>query len=1310
MKKARSVTVGVAILLAVSSNVCVSGGAKQSPTAQAKQILDATGVKGGLVVHVGCGDGKLIAALGANDSYLVQGLDADPANVAKAREHIQRARLYGNVTADRLTGKRLPYIDNLVNLIVAEDPAGSGIAMKEVMRVLCPNGVAYVKEAGKWKKTVKPRPDNIDEWTHFMHDPSNNAVAHDSVVGPPRHLQWVGSPRWARMHDHMSSVSAVVSAGGRLFYIFDEGFRAAIELPPKWKLIARDAFNGTILWKRPIEKWHTHLWPLKSGPAHLPRRIVAIGDVLYATLGIDAPVSALDGATGKTIRTYEGTQATEEIIVDDGVLFLVVNDNPVKRYQPVTPYENVSQIKSEGNKRPWAEDPTWVVAVTADTGDVLWKKKSVTLPLTLAVDGRRVYFHDGEEVVALDRKSGEQLWASEAVPRCRKIIAHFAPTLVVHKDVVLCAGGENYIPHRGGKDTMAALSAETGKSLWTADHGPCGYQSPEDLLVAGGLVWSGATSSGSYSGVFTGRDLLTGEVKKEFPPDVETYWFHHRCHRGKATDKYLLMSRTGIEFLDIDKESWKIHHWVRGACLYGIMPCNGLIYAPQHPCACYPEAKLYGFNALAPERKAESRKPKAEAASRLERGPAYSQIRNPKSEIRNSDDWPTYRRDASRSGFTKAKYSPKLKSAWERKLGGRLSSPVIAEGKVFLTSVDTHQVLALDAETGKSGWSYTAGGRVDSPPTIYQGRVLFGSADGWVYCLSARDGELAWRFRAAPVDQRLTFFEQVESVWPVHGSVLVQDNVLYCVAGRSIFLDGGLTLLRLDPKTGRKLSETIMDDRDPETGENVQARLQILNMPVGLNDILSSDGKRVYLKSQAFDLEGARQELGPHSGDPATQGSVQRGETAHLFCPSGFLDGSWWHRTYWVYGRSFAGGHAGYYQAGNYAPAGRILVFDDSRVYGFGRKPQYYRWTTPIEYQLFATSKEPPELPFTPTTGRRGGRSSMIRFENTESLNPAGKPLAVAAWVKAEGPNGVIIARGGPAHGYALLVRGGKPQFAIRVDSEPFSVTAKGKIGDDWAHLTGVLTPEKKLQIYVDGKLAGTADAGGLIADDPAQPMEIGDDDGSSSGGVGNYKGVLPFTGVIDEVRVYHGTLSAAEIGKHFSEPGSAAAENAKLVLSCSFDKGKATDASGSGNHGSVEGAKPVKGKLGEAMKFTPSKSTARGGYFVKHDWTQDLPILVRAMVLADKTLFIAGPPDVVDEEEAYKAIGDPDIQAKLDKQNAALAGELGAVLLAVSSTDGSELARYDLKSLPQWDGMAAAGGRLFLSTEDGKVLCLAGE
>ena len=1289
----------IASILAVSVCAagvpCPAGAAAGDEKALARQILADTGVKGGLVIHVGCGDGRLTAALRAGHSFLVHGLDTNAANVEKARSHVQSLGLYGNVSIDRQRGTALPYIDNLVNLVVAEDLGKTPVA--EVMRILAPGGVAYVKQNGAWKKTVKPRPSEIDEWTHYLHGPGNNAVAHDSVVGPPRRLQWVGSPRWSRHHDHMSSVSGLVSSGGRLFTIFDEGPRSSIALPAKWSLIARDAFNGTILWKRPISKWYTHYFPLKSGPALLPRRLVAVGNTVYATLGLDAPLSALDAATGETIRTYTDTAATEEILACDGLLILSVNRDPKD-----AEYANMQEVKSLVRAPKWSGGNRSIMAVEANSGNVLWQGEHFVIPLTLAADSERVFFHDGERIVCLDRKSGDRAWASKPIARTKAFPSYYAPTLVVYKDVVLFAGGETFVPHRGAKDTMTALSAKTGETLWTADHPPSGYQSPEDILVADGLVWSGATTSGGYDGVFTGRDPRTGEVKREFAPDVQTYWFHHRCHRGKATDKYLLMSRTGIEFLDVRKNQWEIHHWVRGACLYGIMPCNGLIYAPQHPCACYPEAKLYGFNAVAPA--AEASKPSKAASddNRLERGPAYgSEISNLKSKISDAD-WPTYRCDNTRSGFTKTAVPAALKRTWERDLGGRLSSVVIAGGKLFVASIDTHTVHALGADSGKPLWSYTAGARVDSPPTIHQGRVLFGSADGWVYCLRADDGVLAWRFRAAPDDRRLTSFEQVESVWPVHGSILVQNGVAYFAAGRSMFLDGGLRLYRLDPKTGRKLSETILDDRDPATGKNLQVNIKTLNMPVALPDILSSDGRWVFMKSQRFDLDGKRLEIGPHSGNPAEQGAVQRGEGAHVFCPSGFLDGTWWHRTYWVYGRSFAGGHAGYHQAGKFAPAGRILTFDDSSVYAYGRKPQYYRWTTPIEHQLFATDKEAPDVGKPAAQG--GG--SMIRFAISESLNPAGKPLAVEAWVKAAKPSGVILARGGPSHGYALLVQGGRPRFTVRISNEVSQVTAKEKILGKWVHLAGVLTADKQLQIYVDGKLAASAKAPGFIASDPKQAMEIGADD---AGNVGDYRSPFTFTGLIDEVRVYHGTVTADEIRKHCATPGDAAAKDATLVLACSFDKGDAKDESGNKNHGQVGSVHAAKGKVGDAMKFT-GRAARGGGSRVTYRWNQDTPLLVRAMVLAAGTLFVAGPPDLVDEEEVFRNLSDPAIQAKLADQVSALQGQKGALLWAVSASDGKKLAEYTLDTVPAWDGMAAARGRLYFSTIDGRVICMGGK
>ena len=197
------------------------------------------------------------------------------------------------------------------------------------------------------------------------------------------------------------------------------------------------------------------------------------------------------------------------------------------------------------------------------------------------------------------------------------------------------------------------------------------------------------------------------------------------------------------------------------------MPANGLIYAPSHACACFMEAKLYGFWALAAGRELEL-PDELSGAGRLLEGPAFGEGVGDSI----SGEWPMHRGGPSRSGSTTAEIAPKLDTRWQTELGGRLTAPVVSGDTLVVAQIDAHRVVALDAKDGKARWTHTAGGRVDSPPTIYGNLVLFGAADGSITCLRLVDGELVWRFQAAPRDLRTVSLDQVESLWPVHGSVL----------------------------------------------------------------------------------------------------------------------------------------------------------------------------------------------------------------------------------------------------------------------------------------------------------------------------------------------------------------------------------------------------------------------------------------------------------------------------------------------------------------------------------------------------------
>jgi hypothetical protein len=109
-----------------------------------------------------------------------------------------------------------------------------------------------------------------------------------------------------------------------------------------------------------------------------------------------------------------------------------------------------------------------------------------------------------------------------------------------------------------------------------------------------------------------------------------------------------------------------------------------------------------------------------------------------------------------------------------------------------------------------------------------------------------------------------------------------------------------------------------------------------------------------------------------------------------------------------------------------------------------------------------------------------------------------------------------------------------------------------------------------------------------------------------------------------------------------------------------------------------------------------------------RFSWRVDQPsIVARAMCIAGERLFVAGPPDVVDERYAYRNPDNADVLALLKRQEEAYAGKQGVLIWELDRSDGRVVARRALDTLPVFDGLAAAGGRLFLTTVDGRVKAL---
>ncbi len=725
-----------------------------------------------------------------------------------------------------------------------------------------------------------------------------------------------------------------------------------------WFLVARDAFNGVILWKKPLDSWADQLRRFRSGPAHLPFRLVADEQRVFVTLGIQRPVTILDAATGEERQTIGQSDYAKQII-HEGESLALLTDAYMNRTQ---------EIDAARRRGEYIARQCQIKRVDLETGKLAWEAKVDELVFPcMALDDGRLFYQTPTQLGCLDFADGQTLWTTDfamslpiAAGKARTGELQWeAPTLVVNNDLVMVSDFNN----------VRAFAVADGKPVWSGDSSK-GYNAPADVLVIDNLVWTKGKGSAR-----TGLDLKTGNALQSFTPAKP--YMHPRCYRNKATDRYLLLGEMGVQFIDVKTgEVWN-NDWIRGTCQYGVMPANGLLYVTPDSCACNMKTKLAGLYALASQRPGETLP--IPDHKRLQKGPAYGETTA--TAERASTDWPTYRHDARRSGITSTPVPPELTQSWQANIGGKLTSPVVAGGKVFVASVDTHSLHAIDSRRGKEVWSFTTGGRIDSPPTIHQGLVLFGSADGRVYAVRASDGRLVWKFTAAVEDRRCFSNGQLESVWPVHGSVLVARDVLTVTAGRSSYLDGGIRVYQLNPQTGAVLHQQTIFSPDPETGKQPVDPNQ-RDVHGVLSDVLLTSGDDIYMRHMKLDLQ---------SGSEAETG-------VHLFSPIGLLDDTWWHRAYWTINDEFTSHWSGWWKVGNSAPSGRILSHDDDFVFGFGRS-QYIggntgQWRGGEHYQLFSLDRHGTTPAAEPKNRRGQGKPAVLKYHWTQRV-----PLLVKALV-----------------------------------------------------------------------------------------------------------------------------------------------------------------------------------------------------------------------------------------------------------------------------------------------------------------------
>lgn len=1019
--------------------------APAGPAEEAKEIASLADFHGGLVLHVGCGNGELTAALRLADNCVVQGLEGDEKRVEAARAAIRARGQYGPVSVVHWSGKRLPYVDNLATLVVCED--SSAVPVQELVRVLRPFGTAVVKREGKWTVLiVKPPLEGTDHWEQHFHGADNNAVAQDTVVGPPRRYQWLGEPQWQRSHLAMPSINSMISTGGRLFTVEDQASAEHPALPGKQALVARDAYNGIVLWRVRFSDWHPIYIRNKEMPVQLQRRLAAVGDVVYCTPGYYAPITVFDAATGAVIKKFAGTEGTVEFVYDRGVLYAVTGDQSDISEALVNP--SLSALKTSLFPReaygPIIKQPEQpkndILAIDADSGNELWRVSGADTTgyqgATIGAIGDRVLFATANELVCVDRATGKTIWRVPA-PIVLKGPPGIAVSLVLSDRAAYLADSQQ----------LRAFRLADGHALWETPV-TINHHKPPDVFLADGLVWAAgydasigrpAPALGLTRMGVNGFDPETGKLVRAIDQTMLGPMGHDRCYRNRITTRYYINTVTGgSDFLDFSTSTELPNPWIRSTCGIGPLPAGGLYYAGPPSCACCNSVMLNGLNAMAAEPGLTKSDQPIEVSmeASLEKGPAFAEISHSQGPTSATpDDWPTYRHDNARTGTTRNKVPAVLGKRWDVKLGTRASAPVIAAGMVFAADVDGHAVCAIRVADGKILWRFYADARVDSPPTYYQGLLLFGSRDGSAYCLRAADGALVWRFR--PLEQRMICaYEQPESAWPICGSILIRDGLAYFAAGRNSFVDGGIFLYALDPRTGKVVHQNHVYGPYGENGFPIENREVVQGMSIeGFKaDIFLADDQLLYLRHQAFrpDLSLVR---------------LQDVEHPHLIASHGFLEAIPQHRSFWTIDTML------HYDipTGLGGVHGDILVIDGSRFYEVrGYPPGRTVWFDPRTsgYTLFA------------------GTYGVSAKASANTAGTAGRPIARRAAASQARPNRARAAAQGPSN------------VAPSVELWSSSIPLTGKaiaLADDVLFVAGtpVVFPEDDLAKAYEGRMGG---------------------------------------------------------------------------------------------------------------------------------------------------------------------------------------------------------------------------------------------
>ena len=555
----------------------------------------------GLALISGDFDFSLIAGLNKVTDYRIAGVAGSQRMIAKTREKLNKAGLYGSKTVlFRGTVADMDFSDYMFNVIIVNDKVREDISGKtaaELFRLTAPSGGCIVMKKSNEALYNRLKSDFVNdlndisgeefyalqrkklpgsgEWTSLYANAANTTSTGDRYASDSFRPLWFGRPGPRDMSDRHHRAPSPLYKNGILYITLDVG------------VLAADAYNGTMLWKKDIPHFRRIKISRDAG------NTAVTDDALYAVA--DNLCYVFDPVSGEEKEVFRTPQigwwaqdAHWGYLAVDGDLLIGSGrkaDAVFNKYSRLD-WSEYSRLVTSG----------YLFAIHRYSGEKRWVYKGgVILNPSICTGDGKVFFvestapeakkdEDGlitfnvlkkkMNIVAVDVNTGQVVWKR---PYRYKMIEHVL--YGSYSDGIFLLSGSGNVKGSLWYGTYA-MDAGTGKELWKQEKEHLGWTNgSHGEQIHRAVIMNGEVYVEPFA-----YDLKTGVKKRGFKLKREGWG----CGTISGAENSLFFRAGNPAACLPDKynKGKKLNNITRSGCWINMIPAGGLLLIPEASSGC----------------------------------------------------------------------------------------------------------------------------------------------------------------------------------------------------------------------------------------------------------------------------------------------------------------------------------------------------------------------------------------------------------------------------------------------------------------------------------------------------------------------------------------------------------------------------------------------------------------------------------------------------------------------------------------------------------------------------------------------------